>query len=270
VFEENESSSGIKLGLALIGGIFCIWLVLVLLSGFGLNATGIRWNFERTGQLGDSFGFLSALMATFAAMFAFQTLEKERAKTARLEHRERLQDDADKRREDEATFFKLLDFRNTIVNSISVMMYPSDKLESAEALEHIYDRVRRDITTALLRKNDVFDAYDDIYNLHKNDLGHYFRFTYHIIRFLDERFEEERAYEYVCLLRAQLSNSEQALVAMNCAYGEGAEKFKPLVEKYCFLHNLDEKDIINLDLDGYFEPTAFERDEERILETHTG
>ncbi|OYW35098.1 MAG: hypothetical protein B7Z42_15690, partial [Brevundimonas sp. 12-68-7] len=70
-----------------------------------------------------------------------------------------------------------------------------------------------------------------MFSSHRNDLGHYFRFTYHIIKFARDNFGPD-AYEYVRLLRAQLSNAEITLIALNCAHGEGREKFLKWVETY--------------------------------------
>lgn len=55
-----------------------------------------------------------------------------------------------------------------------------------------------------------------------------------------------------------MSNSELVLLALNCAYGEGLKKFKPLVERYALLHNIDPADRIRFALDSHFKPRAFE------------
>lgn len=246
-------------GLLLIGGIFAVWLFIVLISGSGTNVTGVEWNFERTGQLGDSFGFLSALMATLAAMFAFQTLEKERSKTERIEEREAKQDEAEKRRESEATFFKLLEFRANIISDIAVRLGSNNIREGTNGLEYIYEQAKSEIMRALEWNHDPQKAYEAVFEKHKNDLGHYFRFSCHIIKFLVTKFDPARQYEYAQIVRAQLSNSEQALIAINCIYGEGKEKFKPLVEDLCLLHNLSSEDISQLRLKGKISDAAFER-----------
>ena len=98
-------------------------------------------------------------------------------------------------------------------------------------------------------------------------LSNLFRFTYHIIGFADRQFAQvpssepitkaDPAYQYVRLLRAQMSDSELVLIALNCAFGPGHEKFKPLVERYALLHNINPSDRALFGLDELFEPYAF-------------
>jgi hypothetical protein len=55
-----------------------------------------------------------------------------------------------------------------------------------------------------------------------------------------------------------LSDSELALIALNCAFHEeGRKKLKPLVEKYGILNNLS-KDIVEIfKLEKKFQASAF-------------
>lgn len=104
---------------------------------------------------------------------------------------------------------------------------------------------------------DYAKRYLHMYENNRNDLGHYFRFTYHIVKFANDSFGSA-AYKYVRLLRAQLSNAELVLIALNCAHGEGADKFARWVERYSLLHNIDESDRKTFELDQYFAPKAFD------------
>ncbi len=53
-----------------------------------------------------------------------------------------------------------------------------------------------------------------------------------------------------------MSQNELELILFNCAYGHGAEKFKPLAEKYAFLEQVD-KDKHSIEELMLFEPGAF-------------
>lgn len=64
-----------------------LWVIIVFLSGMGFNLLRIDWNFERTGQLGDSFGVLSSAMAAIAAYFAFSTYRSARDEGQQAEQR---------------------------------------------------------------------------------------------------------------------------------------------------------------------------------------
>ena len=248
-------SPGSRIALKLVGIAFGFWAMVVALTGLGVNLTFFSdWNFERTAQLGDSFGVVSAIMAGAAALFTYDALQKERAEVIHLRAREEIRDLADANRETEATFFRFLDFRTSLLSSIFVESYES-KWHGIDAIEIITNEIR----TAVSEVTTISKSYNKRYLYYRNQLGHYFRFTYHIVKFADESFQEEKKYEYVRILRAQLSNSELIIIALNCSIGEGHSKFKPLVEKFSLLHNIDESDVQFFNLREHFSPTAFQR-----------
>jgi hypothetical protein len=68
----------------------------------------------------------------------------------------------------------------------------------------------------------VFDrpnngAFDKYYNGHQSNLGHYYRHTFMIIKFINEQkmLTYLEKWEYSKLLRTQLSNHEQELFFLN-------------------------------------------------------
>ncbi|MEQ7155663.1 putative phage abortive infection protein [Brevundimonas aurifodinae] len=257
--------------------VFGLWWIFVGLSGFGV---GRRWDFEATGQLGDSFGILSALMASMAAIFTYQTLvdtrrqasiaeadaetQRNAAKVARAEAaadreaaeaRNAARDKAESRRDNERTYFGLLDLRYRVLADLKTGKGDSQQI-GTDAAASLVSRVG----PSFYSDPDTFsyaDSYEQMFSSHRNDLGHYFRFTYHIIKFARDNFGPD-AYEYVRLLRAQLSNAEITLIALNCAHGEGREKFLKWVETYSLLHNIDPSDRVQYKLDLYFRPKAFD------------
>ena len=248
-----------------------IWIMIVIISGAGINITGVEWNFARTGALGDSFGFFSAMMAGLAALFAYNTLvhermeahrlrerERERDKSERLEmerlrQRETARDKAVRKREAEGTFFRLVTLRNTIISDFTTRRPPI--VNGTDALERIY----LVLSSELKKSENRGNVYNNFYRLYKNDLGHYFRFTYHLIKFVTENFDDDHErYTYIRLLRAQISNGEQGLIALNCLYGQGRGQFKNWVEKFALLHNFDDQDRIDLNLDAEFSLSAFD------------
>ncbi len=101
-------------------------------------------------------------------------------------------------------------------------------------------------------------------------LSNHFRFTYHIVAYADRQFGDPTlfgtkanpAYPYVRLLRAQVSDSELLLIALNCLVGEGHAKFKVLVEGYALLHNMAEEDIDIFALREGFDAKAFGLDDD--------
>lgn len=87
-------------------------------------------------------------------------------------------------------------------------------------------------------------AYLEFYQMYQADLGHYFRFLYNILKYVDASDRDDVDKQlYSNLLRAQLSVDELVLLAYNC-FGPGREKFKPLVEKYDLLQNLESSSLL--------------------------
>ena len=231
-----------------------VYMMFVLASGLGLNPTGTSWNFETVGQLGDAFGPLNTLMAGLAAVGAIgaylaQAEELEEAKTNARKERS----SAD-RRDFEATFFRLVELFRDTANEIEVSdRYNQNPVSGRDAVKRLLDDGLRGP-----KGNDEEDAenWQKTYLAHRDDLGHYFRIFYQIVRFVDESEIENKAL-YIRVLRASLSNAEIIILALNCCYGEGRRKFKPLVEKYALLHNISEYDAKNWRFHEIYDSSAF-------------
>ena len=234
-----------------IGIALALWVALIVSSGAGWNPLKVSWNFSNSGAFGDSFGPISALMASVAAISAIMAYRSQSQEIERLHAREveedrlrRLDDERRQQRdiiEDvntrkslfEGTFFKLLDAFRSIVSETDVGAPGSQKVARDAFKSMVRYMVNRSSS------GDHHVSWKMTSEYYQNDLNHYFRFLYHVIRFVDES-EIENKYFYIRLVRAHLSESEIVLVALNCAYGNGREKFLPLVEKYSLLHNISE------------------------------
>lgn len=74
-----------------------------------------------------------------------------------------------------------------------------------------------------------------------SELHHYFRNMYYIVDYIDNAKELSDAEKrfYASLFRAQLSSYEIVLLFYNCLTEIGEKKFKPLIEKYSLLRNID-------------------------------
>lgn len=260
-------------------GVFGLWWLFVIASGSGMRLGG-PWDFTVTGQLGDSFGILSCLMASLAAIFTYQTLNEtrrqaataeaeadrskaearlaiQRAKVEKFEADERLEEQRRReyRRDNEQTFFRLLELRSQVLNDLQTGQNEYAVVGS-DAAGRFVQTVKNYVSNRTYNTYAV--AFRAMYERNQNDLGHYFRTTYHVVRFLDDRFQDAVAYEYVRILRAQLSNAEIVLIALNCWYGEGAEKFAPLAAKYALFHNMNEVDRELFSFDEHFPARAFD------------
>jgi len=83
------------------------------------------------------------------------------------------------------------------------------------------------------------------FHLYHSSLGHYFRNLFHIVKYIDNsKLHKKEKINFIKMLRAQLSNYEILLLAYNglSEYGEG---FKPLIEQYELLKNLNCEDNLS-------------------------
>lgn len=127
----------------------------------------------------------------------------------------------------------MLDLRRGILQGVRL----NEKQVGVTAFRKFYDDLHVDRDP-----NSAPDNYRAATGGHADKLDHYFRFTYHLVRFVDERFPQAHRYEYVRLFRAQLSAPEQMLIALNAIYGAGRDRMPELINRYSLLHNLPERD----------------------------
>jgi hypothetical protein len=253
--------------------IWVIWLVAVILHGNGINIGALfgvyRSDYQTSGQFGDSFGSLSAFMASLAAAGAWRAVALSRAQA--FEH----------------TFYNLLNHLNELVSGTDIQGKKSvsdengnrksvntDLYVGRDAFKRMVTSLRS-TTAATKRSNEIdktVDSYKKFYDRYKNDLAHYFRTIYQIVSFIDRSNQKEKNF-YSNFLRAQLSDSEQILLMYNCSVGKGREKFKALVEKYSLLHNCsrhdDDDHWENTILRPSFRPSAFRDDETEVWPSPT-
>lgn len=179
----------------------------------------------------------------------------------------------------ENTFFQMLDLFNSVIEStelnVSTPVQKSRKafIFIAKELEDevsLYSRNPSIIAVVLQSKekstrintldyltvNDLNIIYDRIYQRYQDVLGHYFRTYYHIIKLVDKTNGIDKAH-YISIARAQLSNSEQLLLFYNCLHKNGTEKFKPLVEEYALLHNMNIDELPSLYYKEFYKKSAY-------------
>jgi hypothetical protein len=223
----------------------------VLISGAGFNPLGISWDFSNNGEFGDSFGPISAVMASLAALSAIATFNAQSRELDRIKERER---ESDKRAEKvsfEHAFFQLLQHHQKNVAEIDV--------DGSGGRKTGQDAFRSMLYYFRNKSGDSdFDKWQTTYEHYRNDLGHYFRFLYHLCRYVDRSPFEDK-YFYMQIVRATLSESELILIGLNCAHGEGREKFKEIVEEYSLMHNLSLEGRTKHNFTSIFALTAFDR-----------
>lgn len=86
---------------------------------------------------------------------------------------------------------------------------------------------------SILKRN----AYEELYNNKEEEIGHYYRNLYRIVKFIqDENFStdkiqnEKEQKKYRGILRAQLSSMELLMLFYNVVYSKKGEKFKEILK----------------------------------------
>jgi hypothetical protein len=188
-------------------------------------------------------GFLGSFISLLGFILLYKTLTAQREQFTQSSF--------------QSNFYSLLENHRNILNSISdrVGGISEEDEKGADFFADLAQRICIDYNgkpeKILKRKvlpecnpkskgvERVIKIYDHYFQIHQSDLGHYFRSLYHFVRFIIESdVDENTKKRHIKILRAQLSNYEILLLAYNCLHEYG-EEFKPLVEKYELLKNLN-------------------------------
>lgn len=255
-----------------------IWLLLVCTILYGALFGGTLFIEDSnlfgdtagaTNGLFSALAFAGVVFAIFLQRNELQ-LQREELKQTRAElkgqkHEFEQQNETLKRQRFENTFFNMLSLQQEIINNISYvdeyklidlrMLAKGDKNQEIvrigrdlfrylyidASILYKYNKrpVRVNGLKEVLAVNEV-DTYSSITLIRNFD--HYFRHLYRIVKFvndsplLPESYEDR--YQYVSMVRAQLSRYELAWLFYNCLSENGKDKFKPLIEKYALLKNI--------------------------------
>ncbi|MGY8972101.1 MAG: putative phage abortive infection protein [Sphingomonadales bacterium] len=226
----------LKIPLAIVA-IWAVWVFLVLLHGNGVNWAGLlgleNFDYETAAQFGDSFGSLSAFMASLAAAGAWIAVGQTREQAF------------------EATVYNLLGQLTQIVAGTDIQgkknvvgsdgkrtKKNTDKFEGKDAFGRMLRNLRLSVagTKGVSQEDRVIKGFRSFHDKYQNDLAHYFRTVYHIVRYVHFSNSSNKQL-FISILRAQMRDAEQTLLMYNCSVGKGREKFKDLVEKHSLLHN---------------------------------
>jgi hypothetical protein len=198
---------------------------------------------------------LAGLFVIFVAFLAQkQQLIRQDVELEEQRRRFQLQHESIKQQNFENSFFQLLSLHNQIVSGmVDLINFPDDlKPRGRACFDNLYGSFRSN------RWNRVKtgDRYLAFYDYYQGVLGPYFRNLYHIIKFVKNSDVEDKK-RYTSLVRATLSQCEQALLFYNCLSPLG-EKFKPLVEEFGLLDNLDRRILLNREEEKHYYPKAFQ------------
>ncbi|MFS8183872.1 putative phage abortive infection protein [Pseudovibrio denitrificans] len=269
-------------GFAGVAVIFALYFISIYLSW---------WEVEKDlaqtmGPFGDSFGPLTSLFSAlaFAALIWTVVLQGDELQLSRKELALTRQEMTDQRFE--SMLMRMLEVHTSIVSDMDVRAGGNVVVSRKDCFEHLlmqsflhrqhnifkksgpsgsvpdsfntYQRSPQTDRISLAPDEVTMNAYEETYKENRNDLGHYFRSLYNILRFISESGREDK-FDYARIVRAQLSDYELAINCLNCLSEHGVEKMKPLVEEFSILDNLP-KDL-------YLSEGLMARFDERALKT---
>ncbi|MDX7923378.1 putative phage abortive infection protein [Aeromonas media] len=200
------------------------------------------------GEFGDVYGALNTLFSglAFSGVIISIVLQSIELRATRKEMNSQVlqfeqQTEAMLKQVFESSFFSMMNLHNDISSNLrsedkfKILFWklneiaektPSYRKALIEHLNSVYEKFMR-------------EAYSDI--------GHYFRYIYQIMKFIDKsKLSEDEKSVYMNILRAQFSNYELLLLFVNCLCYKRSDKFKCLVEKYGFFEHIYEADLNTL------------------------
>lgn len=233
-----------------------------------------RQGTERMTDLGNFGSYLQGTTASFWSLAGvFLIVATFLTQQRQLEGQDQqftIQNASINRRNFESSFFQLLNLHNQLASAMVLMetdpgtLQPHD-IRGRDCFQHWYEDFRRgghgfqlaEDGTVLSVPITMSEKWWAFYEQYQGALGHYFRNLYHLFKFVKNSDVEEKR-RYTSLARAQLSQYELALLFYNCLSPAG-EKFKPLVEEFGLLENLNQDLLIKPEEDPkLYDPRAFE------------
>lgn len=259
IIEPSEEDSRVTL----IGVAVGVLLIMVVIFFYAVTHD---WEKQGLGTLGDFLGgtlnpiltFLTFVGLIVTILLQQRELHDAKAESTKMEiEREKDRLRAEKQ-QFEATFFQMLNYHSSIVNSIDVhrsstkgtltgrecFKYFNDELLSNYNKVHHQDELQR-----------AKSAYEGLWAIFQKDLGHYFRFLYNLIRFVNQsNFPKTK---YIRIVRAQLSDFEMVILFYN-VIATDRKRFKEYIEFFTLFDNLPKENLLNRDHAEYYERSAFD------------
>lgn len=131
------------------------------------------------------------------------------------------------------------DIENQIENKDSAYYMMLHSLKSNPKKVFLHNGHQSGTELKLLR-TWIQNVYDSFYQDNKSQLGHYFRYVYHILKYIDNSSLSQKAKkEYIDIFQSQMMDDELGLLFYHGLGSIGNEKFKPILEKYNLLYNVD-------------------------------
>jgi ABC-type multidrug transport system fused ATPase/permease subunit len=219
---------------------------------------------KNKGEVGDAFGgTLGPVIAWIASILTFAAFYVQYK--ANIQQSESI-----KMQRFEDTFFRLLENHQRMIEMTDLKgreHFGDNSIVGRDCFKHIYTTLTTRIWSDNVQDKSIGNVliyYDKLQNEYKSDLHHYFRFIYHILKFIKySEINETEKYKYTSILRASLSAYEIVLLFYNCLHDYGKTHFKPLVTEFSMLKNLDDSLLIDPSHYDEFDDLAYASSSER-------
>jgi len=215
-------------------------------------------NDSQRGTFGDMFGGANALFSglAFVGLIYAILLQRQELSLQRQELKATRKELKGQREEQEKqnkfiaqqtfenTFFQMLRVLSGVVSAMDINT-SATIYQGIDCFSFLKNRLSSFYNSGIKKpeSNSFQKAYETIYAEYRQDIGHYYRILYNIIKFIDNApIENKRLYTNI--VRAQLSDDEVYVLFYNCLNPVG-RKFKLLVEEYSLLKMTDHDKLLD-------------------------
>lgn len=236
---------------------------------------------EHSGQLGDSYGSLSALFSALAFAGVIWTGAMQRRDLEETTKTQQRQQDQLAKQAFESNFFRLLQLSRDITEQIEdpktdkraarALDYWAASIISSEPLKvsQLFEESIPESSTPLSVLGTAVAVYEvRIYGEHQSMLGPYFRSLFQTFRYIHEAprelFSAKEKIQYANIARGQISGGAVLLLALSGLTDKG-ERFVPLIEEYGLLEHMHRQYFLRLQsaFATSYQPRAFLGSKER-------
>jgi hypothetical protein len=254
----------------IIGWVGFVIIFLVWLAYWYWQAPSVADGpFDRLNTLFSGLAFWGLVFAIFLQKKELALQRYELAKTReQIEgQKEQLESQALTLRQQrfENTFFSLLDFCGSTVNSLEITIntykYPTHR-KGRDCFFEYYKEFRLEFGSVQSKHNalplkELCDtAYSEFLRNRSLDVGHYFGTLHKVIQFV--WFEEMDSKDfYIDIVRAQLTSYQLALLFYSSLSSSGSPYFKTTIELTHFFRDFPQNLLIDQSHTSLYDPSAF-------------
>lgn len=258
--------SGMGLKGSLILTLVAVLCALAPIVAYGIAFWG-QWSLEVEAWASYATflsGTVAVILNAFAVIALVLTLWLQQSQIVEIKENER-------RRELSTNLTQLLETLRTNLEATDIRKKNTGELiyQGRDAYRYYYKKLRRIYNRHLLEwaapefdgRALVRNSFDELYQRHGSDFGHYFRTLYHCIMLVHtaEISRDERK-RFIDLVTCRLSKSELLLLMYNCLGSIGERRFKDLAEEYSLLEHVPMSALIDESHARMFTSSAFGSD----------